>query len=96
MSPSHRSSIRAFLAVIAAGTGLVASISAGHASDLRMTVEKPQFICERGGGALSHAAYHPGQRPVAQPTLPCCDGQLGCAQFLSTSTVLHRPRRWHS
>ena len=57
-----------------------------------MTVEKPRFTCERGGVSLSHVAY----RPADRPGLPCCGGQIGCAQFLSTTTVLHPPHRWRS
>ena len=69
-----------------------------HASDLRMTVEKPHFTCEGRGTLLSHVAYVPGEyrQPVSDDApLPCCDGQIGCAQFLSTNTILHpdRPQR---
>ena len=70
---------------------------AAQASELRMTVEKPRFTCE-GRSMLSHVAYVPGaerQKVSDDAPLPCCDGQIGCAQFLSTSTVLHpeRPQR---
>ena len=67
-------------------TGIVA-----QASELRMTVEKPHFTCE-GRSLLSHVAYAPGaaRRTVFDDApLPCCDGQIGCAQFLSTNTILH-------
>lgn len=73
-----------FLAVMTAGA---------QASELRMTVEKPHFTCEGHGRLLSHAAYIPGEYKQAvdddDAPLPCCDGQMGCAQFLSTSTILH-------
>ena len=60
-----------------------------------MTVEKPHFTCEGSGMMLSRVAYRPGHRPSAGPVLPCCDGKLGCAQFLSTNTILHPVRQWH-
>ena len=77
-----------FLAVTAAGA---------QASELRMTVEKPHFTCEGHGRLLSHVAYVPGadasnvdpQAAGDDAPLPCCDGQIGCAQFLSTNTILH-------
>ncbi len=62
------------------------------ASELRMTVEKPHFTCEGRGQLLSHVDYVPGQDPrkaIDEVPLPCCDGQIGCAQFLSTNTILH-------
>jgi len=83
------------LALLTAATQLgpvLAPVAA--ASDLRMTVEKPHFTCEGHGALLSHTAYVPGaeRRAVAQTAdeapLPCCDGQIGCAQFLSTNTIL--------
>jgi hypothetical protein len=75
-----------------------AATGVAHASDLRMTVEKPHFTCEGRGALLSHVAYVPGeyrQKIEADAPLPCCDGQIGCAQFLSTNTILHpdRPQR---
>lgn len=101
MSPSRRAFFptRATITaavMVAAGFGVATGAPPAHASDLRMTVEKPHFICEKGGVALSHVAFHPGQKRDLHPSLPCCDGQLGCAQFLSTSTVLHPARHWHS
>ena len=62
------------------------------ASELRMTVERPHFTCEGRGQLLSHVDYVPGQdrrKVVDEAPLPCCDGQIGCAQFLSTNTILH-------
>ncbi len=62
------------------------------ASELRMTVEKPHFTCEGRGQLLSHVDYVPGQdqrKVIDEAPLPCCDGQIGCAQFLSTNTILH-------
>jgi hypothetical protein len=95
MSSSRRSLLGVFVVTAVAGS-VAGGILPARASDLRMTVEKPQFICEKGGIALSHVTYHPGRKAHLRPALPCCDGQLGCAQFLSTSTVLHPPRHWHS
>ncbi len=63
-----------------------------RASELRMTVEKPHFTCEGRGQLMSHVAYVPGadqRKAIDDAPLPCCDGQIGCAQFLSTNTVLH-------
>ncbi len=69
--------------------------SAETRPDLRMTVEKPHFMCESSRLLFSRVAYHPGGMD-AGTVKSCCDGQLGCAQFLSTNTVLHPLRRWHS
>ena len=71
---------------------LTITAAGAQASDLRMTVEKPHFTCEGHARLLSHVAYVPGQyrQSVADDApLPCCDGQIGCAQFLSTNTILH-------
>ena len=77
---------------------IMASMAIGaQASELRMTVEKPHFTCEGHGQLLSHVAYVPGadasgatrQNTSDDAPLPCCDGQIGCAQFLSTNTILH-------
>jgi hypothetical protein len=79
------------LAIIAFG-----ATSQARASELRMTVEKPHFTCEGRGRLLSQAAFRPGQdRQPTDAPLPCCDGQIGCAQFLSTSTIVNpdRPQR---
>ncbi|WP_428376546.1 hypothetical protein [Lichenicoccus sp.] len=74
--------------------GLPASAAAPVAG-LRMTVERPHFTCERGGATLSHVVFRPGSEAAGHGVLPCCDGQIGCAQFLSTTTVLRPGRRWH-
>ena len=70
-----------------------------QAAELRMTVETPHFTCAGRGALLTHAAYVPGAalRSASDAIdqgapLPCCDGQIGCAQFLSTNTIL-RPAR---
>ena len=82
------------MAVALAGFGAASGLS--YAADLRMTVEKPHYTCERTGALLSHASYRPEGVTAAPTVLPCCDGQFSCAQFLSTRTVLHAARRWHS
>ncbi len=64
-----------------------------EAAGLRMTVEHPHFTCEGRHGNLSHVAFRPGDLATDAP-LPCCDGQLGCAQFLSTNTIVRQPREW--
>ncbi|MBE7210148.1 MAG: hypothetical protein INR65_03945, partial [Gluconacetobacter diazotrophicus] len=61
---------------------------------LRMTVEAPHFTCEGHGKLMSRVAYVPGASvqtgfaASGDAPLPCCDGQIGCAQFLSTNTVI--------
>ena len=95
MSSSSRRQLRATAAALLLGAGLVAG-GASRAADLRMTVEKPRFTCERGGVSLSHVSFHAGQARLANAVLPCCDGRLGCAQFLSTNTVVLPQRRWRS
>ena len=95
--PSSRRSPFRFLAASMLSTGGW-SLAPGMvlASDLRMTVERPHFTCETHGASFSRAAFHPGREPMPPSPLPCCDGQLGCAQFLSTSTVLRASRRHRS
>ncbi len=65
-------------------------------TSLRMTVEKPRFTCAGRGVTMSHVVFQAGRAAAGAATLPCCDGQFGCAQFLSTATVLHGPHPWHS
>ncbi len=95
MSSPSRRQLRAFAVASLLAAGLAAGGMA-RAADLRMTVEKPRFTCERGGVSLSHVAFHTGRPQLAQAVLPCCDGRLGCAQFLSTNTVVLPQRRWRS
>ena len=67
----------------------------GAAGDpLHVTMERPHFICRANAARVSHTAYDPAGD--ADAPLPCCDGRIGCAQFLSTHTVLHGKVRWHS
>lgn len=83
-----------FLAVPAMGAS---------ASGLRMTVEQPHFTCEGHASHFSHVAYIPGasDRDLSNAAdddvapLPCCDGKIGCAQFLSTNTIIRQATQWH-
>ena len=78
-------------------------VASAGASGLRMTVEQPHFTCDGNGRTFSHVAYVPhghanddaGATGDGAPPLPCCDGRIGCAQFLSTDTIIHRATRWH-
>ena len=81
----------AVAAVMLSGARAVAAPGDG----LRMTVETPHFTCESGGPTLSHVVFRPGSDAVQHSTLPCCDGRIGCAQFLSTTSVVRPARRWH-
>ena len=72
---------------------LLAFSAPAGAFDLRMTVQSPHFTCEGRVRSLSEAAYRPGD-PATAP-VPCCDGQIGCAQYLSTSTVVRARHEWH-
>ncbi|MCQ8279189.1 hypothetical protein NFI95_12115 [Acetobacteraceae bacterium KSS8] len=75
---------------------LPVSMTGVHAAELRMTVEKPHFTCEGRSSMLSKAAYLPNaeKRSVTDEDapLPCCDGQIGCAQFMGTNTILRTSR----
>ncbi len=75
---------------------LPVAVTSAHAAELRMTVEKPHFTCEGRSTLLSKAAYLPNaeKRTVTDQDapLPCCDGQIGCAQYMGTNTIL-RPSR---
>ncbi len=89
--------LAAMLAVAAAGTALAPAHAASlWLPGLRMTIEKPRFTCEHRGVSLSHVAFHKGAAQADPSPLPCCDGQFGCARFLSTDTILHGLQRWHS
>ena len=96
MPSSRRSRLCIAAATLLAVAASAAAPRAVLASGLRMTVEKPRFTCETHGASFSHAMFQPAGRPAAAAALPCCDGQLGCAQFLSTSTVLRASRRHRS
>jgi hypothetical protein len=91
----HGVQLVAIVAAALAATG-VPGASGAQASALRMTVEKPHFTCESRGIALSHVVFHPEDHAGVKPSLPCCASQLGCAQFLSTNTVLHLSRQHRS
>ena len=82
------------LTLLSAVAMLALGCAASFGSDLRMTVERPHFTCEGHVRHYSDAAYHPGEDDGAP--LPCCDGQIGCAQFLSTNTIVRTTQHWHS
>ncbi len=81
------------------------------ASGLRMTVEQPHFTCEGHDSHFSRVSYVPaagagdlsdgGVSRVSDfasddaAPLPCCDGKIGCAQFLSTNTIIRQATEWH-
>ena len=77
--------------------GAVRQADAAGAAQLQLSAPAPHFVCAgHGGVSLSRAAYAPPSATVARtPPLPCCNGRLACAQFLSTTTILHGPKRWH-
>ncbi len=75
--------------------GLACALPMLHAqaSDLRMTVEQPNFTCQGAQKYLSRVTFHPADTLGAP--LPCCDGKIGCAQFLSTNTIVRQAHQWH-
>lgn len=92
LAPSGLSAAAAIAALLLAGNAQAASPE----TSLRMTVEKPRFTCEGHGVTMSHVLFRDAGKAAGAGVLPCCNGQLGCAQFLSTRTVLHGPHPWHS
>ncbi len=83
--------MRKSLAVIA--LTLAVPLAGAHASDLRMTVEPPHFTCDGAQKTFSRVAFRPDD--VATAPLPCCNGKIGCAQFLSTNTIIRQAHQWH-
>ena len=89
---------KAILFLVLAGLPVAAS-----ASGLRMTIEQPRFTCQGDASHFSHVAYLPEASDSqllsvdgdGSAPLPCCDGKLGCAQFLSTNTVIRQATQWH-
>lgn len=61
--------------------GLLTAATAAQAVELRTPVTKQLYTCAQGMSRVSATA-----------AAPCCDGQLKCAQFLSTTGVL-KPMR---
>lgn len=64
--------------------GLIAAVAAGagaQAVELRSPVTKQLYTCAQGVSRVS-----------LQTLAPCCEGQMRCAQFLSTTGVL-KPQR---
>ena len=77
------------------GVARQADAAGASVAQLQLSAPLPHFVCAGHGVSLSRAAYTPPSAPAARTVpLPCCDGQLACAQFLSTTTILHGPKRW--
>lgn len=66
--------------LLAAAAALALAFPA-HATEYRAPVSKQLFTCALSG--LSRVSD-----PPAPQAAPCCDGQLRCAQLLSTSGIL--------
>ena len=78
---------------LAITVGRPAVAADGLVAPLPMSAQRPHFVC------APHAVFRStaGGGEAAAPTapLPCCNGRLACAQFLSTTTILHGSKRWH-
>ena len=72
--------MKTVLAAVALTLVLVSPVSA---VEFQTPVTKQLYTCAK-----------PGLSRVAMTTdpAPCCDGQLKCAQFLSTTGILHASR----
>ena len=70
------------LVLVAATTLMVSCLPAG-AMEFQTQITKQLFTCAK-----------PGLQRIAttSETAPCCDGQLRCAQFLSTTGILRNSR----
>ena len=66
---------------ISLASALVLMSMAAHAVEMRTPVTKQLYTCATGVSRV--ATIDPA---------PCCDGQLRCAQFLSTTGVLKAMR----
>ena len=71
------------IALVTSALTLVLAFSA-HAMELRTPVGKQLFTCATSG--VSRVAAIVDAMPA-----PCCEGQLKCAQFLSTTGIV-KPR----
>ena len=71
------------IALVTAAMTLALAFSA-HAVELRTPVTKQLFTCATPG--VSRVAAVMNAAPA-----PCCEGQLKCAQFLSTTNIV-KPR----
>ena len=83
--------MKAFLAVTI--LSCMSFLPQAEASDLRMTVESPHFTCDGAGRFYSRVSFDPSK--LSSAPLPCCDGKIGCAQFLSTNTIVREAHEWH-
>ena len=74
---------RKMRSVLAAAAVLVAFCLPAGAVEFQTPITKQLYTCAR-----------PGLQRVAMTTnpAPCCDGQLRCAQFLSTTGMLRNHR----
>ena len=69
--------------VLAAAAALIVSCLPAGAVEFQAQITKQLFTCAKPGL----------QRVVmTSETAPCCDGQLRCAQFLSTTGILRNNR----
>ena len=69
--------------VLSAAAVLMVSCLPAGAVEFQTQITKQLFTCAKPG--LQRVAT------IAEPS-PCCDGQLRCAQFLSTSGILQTHR----
>lgn len=63
------------------------------AGELHPAYAKPHFTCETLRPL--RAAWHPERATRDEAQQTCCNGQIGCAQFLPSSTALRQPHHWH-
>jgi hypothetical protein len=77
---------------------MLSTLAGAQGSDLRMTVKPPRFTCEGHAGNSLRVAFHPDAAAAdfadGRAPLPCCNGQIGCAQFLSTNTIIRTRHGW--
>ena len=69
--------------VLAAAAALMVSCLPAGAVEFQTQITKQLFTCAKPG--LQRVA-------ITSEPAPCCDGQLRCAQFLSTTGVLQNHR----
>lgn len=69
------------LVLVAAGVMALVFGSGAQAVELRSPVPNQLYTCAQGVSRVS-----------LQAPAPCCEGQLKCAQFLSTTAVLKTMR----
>ena len=69
--------------VLAAAAVLMASCMPAGAVEFQIQITKQLYTCAKSG--VQRVA-------VTSEPVPCCDGQLRCAQFLSTTGILRNHR----